>query len=375
MSKKTHKIIVLSVLWFTFSVSSVYACTAFMLKTKEGIVTGRTLDYDQPSVYNTKTYKSGSTIQSVLKPTPPTPRFSWKVKHDFIVVNNVLSDPAGYLVAFEGMNKAGISISGNLAGASYPNGNKTYPTLSSDDIVRYVLSLASDIDEVKSLLSKINIKSSWQYHYIIFDKSGHSLVVEFKNNAVKYTENETKILTNNPNLNYQLENLNNYANLKNFNSKSITPGSGNQFHGAGMFGLPGDWMSPSRFIRGSIMIKEGQKFISTTKEAVNLAAKIVDSVSLIKGIDLGKTETSIPIYTQIQIIKDLNNSKLYLKRYDDFEWTLINFNNSTDIDAGPISGNKDAKIKCPNVCSASSLKWNGQWTTTIPNEMSVCGCI
>lgn len=31
----------------------------------------------------------------------------------------------------------------------------------------------------------------------------------------------------------------------------------------------------------------------------------------------------------------------------------------------------DAKATCPTVCS--SLQWNGQWTTTVPNEMSVCG--
>lgn len=42
-----------------------------------------------------------------------------------------------------------------------------------------------------------------------------------------------------------------------------------------------------------------------------------------------------------------------------------------DINAGPIWSNADAKAKCPSVCS--DLKWNGQWTTTVPGEMSVCG--
>lgn len=302
-----------------------YGCTAFMLKTAQGVVTGRTLDYSQPSVYNTRVYKVGETIQSVYKVTPPQSAFSWEVKHEFITVNNVLAEPQDYLVAFEGMNKSGISISGNLATADYPKNKTGKPTLSSDDIIRYILSRASNMNEVKSLFSSINIDSHWQYHYIVFDAAANSLVVEFKNGEAMFYENVTQILTNNPGLDYQLSNLNNFANLKNYNFESISPTSGNEFHGAGMYGLPGDWMSPGRFIRGYFMIKEGQNYISNTEEAVNLASKIINSVSLIKGIDLGVSEISDPIYTQLQIIKDVKNNKIYLRRYDDFEWTVVSY--------------------------------------------------
>ena len=305
-----------------------YGCTAFMLKTTQGVVTGRTLDYDQPSIYNTHVYKTGEVIKSVYQPAQPGSPFAWEVMYEFITVNNIISDssnPSDSLIAFEGMNKAGISISGNLADADYPNNDRAKPTLSSDDIVRYILSLASNIDTVKSLFSSINIVSKWKYHYILFDSTGNSLVVEFKNGEAQFYENETHILTNNPDLNYQVANLNNFANLKNYNAQSITPGSGNQFHGAGMYGLPGDWMSPSRFVRGHFMIEEGQLYISNTAEAVNLAAKIIDSVSLVKGIDLGKSATSNPIYSQLQIIKDMRNNKIYLKRYDDFQWTEVSY--------------------------------------------------
>lgn len=45
-----------------------------------------------------------------------------------------------------------------------------------------------------------------------------------------------------------------------------------------------------------------------------------------------------------------------------------------DIEAGPIWHNNDAKGKCPGTCQSAGAKWNGQWTTTIWNKMSVCGC-
>lgn len=44
-----------------------------------------------------------------------------------------------------------------------------------------------------------------------------------------------------------------------------------------------------------------------------------------------------------------------------------------DIEAGPIWNNDDAKQKCPDACTEHG-GWNGQWTTTIPGQMSVCGC-
>ena len=45
-----------------------------------------------------------------------------------------------------------------------------------------------------------------------------------------------------------------------------------------------------------------------------------------------------------------------------------------DVNAGPIWNQADANNKCPGVCDARKEHWNGQWRTTVPNKMSVCGC-
>jgi hypothetical protein len=44
------------------------------------------------------------------------------------------------------------------------------------------------------------------------------------------------------------------------------------------------------------------------------------------------------------------------------------------IPVGPIWNQKDAETKCPIACAAHSGKWNGQWTTVVPNKMCICIC-
>ena len=46
-----------------------------------------------------------------------------------------------------------------------------------------------------------------------------------------------------------------------------------------------------------------------------------------------------------------------------------------DVEAGPIWDQKDAEKKCPEVCGSEDATWTGQWRTTEPGEMSVCGCV
>lgn len=45
-----------------------------------------------------------------------------------------------------------------------------------------------------------------------------------------------------------------------------------------------------------------------------------------------------------------------------------------NVNAGPIWNQNDANQKCPTTCNAGYGPWNGQWWTTVPNQMSVCQC-
>lgn len=290
-------------------------CTSFLaFKSNLFAITGRSLDYDQDNSYKTVSTPKGTVFHSVLNNG-----VSWTSSYDMVTVDSVVSG-SSYPIPFEGMNSVGISISGNLANAQYPSG-KSGSTISSDDFVNYMLAQVSDLQLVPSLLSNLNIQSNWQYHYILFDKNGNSMVVEFANGQTICTSNKTFVLTNNPDLNFQLENQNNYANCKNWFPGATLPDSGDQFHGQGMYGIPGDWMSTSRFTRVTTMLKYSTSLANSVSEAIYLGKQIIGSASLIKGIDCGSSVTGKPIYTQIQIVKDLGNGVVYTREYGADTWT------------------------------------------------------
>jgi hypothetical protein len=53
---------------------------------------------------------------------------------------------------------------------------------------------------------------------------------------------------------------------------------------------------------------------------------------------------------------------------------------SFDLEAGPIMNQEQAESRCPEVveewnrANDGAARWNGNWSVTIPDEMSVCGC-
>jgi len=75
----------------------------------------------------------------------------------------------------------------------------------------------------------------------------------------------------------------------------------------------------------------------------------------------------------------INNQPVPFVKYASPVWQdtiALPVQNSTwDVKAGPIWNNDDAKVKCPATCTNNhGGVWNGQWTTTVPGKMSVCGC-
>ncbi|MCP4147290.1 MAG: linear amide C-N hydrolase [bacterium] len=157
--------------------------------------------------------------------------------------------------------------------------DKSY--LDMENIIAFLLGNCKNVKEALELLKSVNVwvqkdfAATYPLHLSIHDKAGHSLVVEFINNeAVYYDNNDIGALANGPDFAWQSVNYNYFynalTNKDNCVDKSVefakekpsnllkaVPGNGMQYEvlASGMFGLPGDSSSPSRFVKAGKLSK------------------------------------------------------------------------------------------------------------------------
>ena len=130
-------------------------------------------------------------------------------------------------------------------------------------VVSWVLSQFSSIDEIKSAIEKkevdiISIDSRiGTVHWRFAEPGGRVVVLEFTEGKAKFYENPLGVLTNSPNFPWHLTNLANYINLRSGSSQPLQLANGLQVKplggGTGMLGLPGDFTPPSRFVRAAML--------------------------------------------------------------------------------------------------------------------------
>lgn len=135
---------------------------------------------------------------------------------------------------------------------------------------------------------------------------------------MKVYDNPISVLTNSPPFDWQTINLQNYLNLSATNIPPVTfRGKTIEFQGQGngLFGLPGDWTPPSRFVRVATYLRF-VKQPTDSFEGVNLAEHLLNTMDIPLGIvrENGKDGSD---YTQWIVIKDLSQKTLYFRSYKD----------------------------------------------------------
>lgn len=230
---------------------------------------------------------------------------------------------------FDGANESGLS----MAGLNFPHSYKAFSpkegktNITSYEIIPYILFNAGNINEAKAILKGVvitdesfspQLKAS-PLHWIISDKNT-SIVVESTENGLNIYDNPFGVLTNEPEFPIHLFNLKNYAylsarNPKNNLSKNIE--EQNYCLGLGSYGLPGDYSSPSRFIK-TVFLKENSNTGDSEKENVPQFFHILESVFFVSGCALSEDDTNeITLYSScintdkgIYYYKTYNNSRI-----------------------------------------------------------------
>ena len=168
-----------------------------------------------------------------------------------------------YPLYYDATNEKGLSV----AALNFPD-NAVYQgvkeekiNVASYELIAWILSRFSSVDEVLKVAGKVNITNQSfnkelpvsPLHFMIADKK-KSIVLEPMTMGLMVYDNPVNVLTNNPPFLYHITNLNNYMSLtsekpkNNFSDKL----SLNQYsRGMGSLGLPGDLSSASRFVRAA----------------------------------------------------------------------------------------------------------------------------
>lgn len=287
-------------------------CTAINL---EGKYFGRTLDYER------------SFGERILI-TPRDNILLGEAKNRYAMVGVGVLD-GGVPLYFDGMNEWGLAAAAlNFEGcAVYHRTEGAKAEISSGALVSFLLSFCRNTDEVKGAMANLCISNegSAPLHWMVADRRG-TVVIESVADGLRVYDNPVGVLTNSPGLDFHLTRLSEYSHLRAETGENTLTKTALRAYSRGMgaMGLPGDFSSSSRFVRG-VFLKEKTQ-ISDGRAVGNVGAEyaeiirffhIADGVSVPRGCVL--TDEGRAVSTLYTSLCDLANLTYCFTTYDNRE--------------------------------------------------------
>ncbi|WP_216031678.1 linear amide C-N hydrolase [Paracoccus marinaquae] len=305
---------------------SALACTGIILRADDGaVVQGRTMEFGFDIQSDIIAVPAGTNIEMLVLNKDVT-GFSFEAKYGFAGANG-LDMP----IVFDGMNTEGLYF-----GAFYFAGPAVFADLteenrdqavSSDELGNWILGQFATVAEVREALPKITVVGTYidaikgfaPFHYAVTDASGASIVIEYTKDGLAVHDNTVNALTNNPPFDWHLTNLRSYIGLSFENRDEITIGRETLRpfgQGTGMAGLPGDFTSPSRFVRAVA-------FANTAQPSADAAEAVFRSFHILNAFDIpmGAIQEQNPDgqvlkdYTIWTSASDTRNAVYFFKSY------------------------------------------------------------
>lgn len=296
------------------------ACTGITLKPKDGShVVARTIEWGGSNLNSRYVIVPRGYTQRSLIPGG-TDGMSFTARYGYVGLA-VEQDE----FTAEGLNEAGLS-----AGLFYFPGYGQYeaydPALKESSIadlqlVPWILGCCSTIDEVKEAIAGIRIINidprASTAHWRFADASGRQIVLEVIEGKPVFYENTLGVLTNSPEFDWHLKNLNNYVNLYPGTTPTHRLGAATLSSfgaGSGFLGIPGDVTPPSRFIRAAFYQATAPQQ-ETALESILQSFQILNNFDIPIGIETaeGETAVDIPSATQWTSATDITGRIIYYR--------------------------------------------------------------
>jgi penicillin V acylase-like amidase (Ntn superfamily) len=307
-----------------------HACTAVNVVAKDGsVVAGRTMEWAFDMKWELIANPKGTSIALSAPASMKLPATNVSSKYAFAAIApGVLQGSPAYL---EGQNEAGLAISGNFL-----PGFTEYQTVTPQDkkyvsVINFggfVLGMFGSVKEARAEIPQYKVwydpsevkgipTPPW-IHYVLTDRSGDSIVVEFVKGQMRIHDNIAGVLTNSPTYDWHLNNVRNYLSLTTTATASVMVGKTNVTElgqGGGLLGLPADYTPPSRFVRAAYL-KQFAYQPGNTAEAMQATGHILNNVDIPVGVARSTDGKQVfSDYTQWVNIKDLKNNRMKIANY------------------------------------------------------------
>lgn len=344
------KLKLLSMLIASCVAYSASACTGISLSTtNHDYIQARTIEWGQNDlnsklIVSPREYTYTSTMPDQKK------GLEWKSKYGFVGIS--VSDDR--FIA-DGVNEKGLTAGlfyfKNYGSLETYDPKDTKTTITDMDFNRWMLSQFKTVAEVEQALDKIKIipvyidakgVPSPTAHWRVADKQGNNIVIEIMNNGeISIHKNTAKVLTNAPDYQWQVTNLNNYIHLTPGVSKGQKINDVNAFSfgvGSSFLGLPGDITPPSRFVRAAFYVNSAPE-IKESDAAVSQAFHILNNFDIPIGSEFNSKAhiPNLPSATQWTSVVDQTNGLFFYKTMHDSTIKKVDLNKLT------FSGKKEEK--------------------------------
>lgn len=317
------------------------ACTALLFRSTDGgAYAGRTMELSMELPYVVASIPKGHSFTSTVEGHAA---LNFQTKYNIIAIavpNGSLAD----LKIVEGQNDQGLTFSVlAYAGASGPadNAAKTKAMLAAIDLGAWVLGQFAIAAEVKTALEADTVLLTalaplhgavTPFHFVIHDRSGKSIVVEYSNDKQNVYDNPVGVMTNGPEFPWHLTNLNNYTFLNNLDQSTGKFGDlsvSQPDSGIATAGLPSSNTSVGRFVRAAYYATFAEK--PTADKAIRTLGHVMNNFDRPRGITIDPVNSGgLDIagasatgdqqykseYTSFTVLSDLNNSVFYVRPYD-----------------------------------------------------------
>lgn len=303
-------------------------CTSITLASKEGnVFFGRTMDFaagmfgeDPGSPMSIVTIPAGAQVASQLNP--------WTAKYAAMGVGST-----GTVCLMDGVNDQGLA--GDLqvlmecehASASDLQ-QRNLTAVLGEEFVTFVLTHFSSVAEIKAHINEYglldqpltqeNESVETPLHFTFADTTNSAVVLEPTDNGAFKVYDSIGVMTNSPEYNWHLTNIRNYISLDKFDPKttkkvservSLDPIEAGT--GYGMFGLPGDYTSPSRFVRSTFLANNLDSF--TADNGINQLYSVFRTAMVPRGLERASQDDPLSDCTRYWSGYDLTKKEMYVQ--------------------------------------------------------------